>query len=167
MHILGTRKVGPESTQPRLAAGQVSIVESARPHAQRPRPWSRRVHHPHERLHHPSGPDRVNTGPPWLRGFARSREGAKKQRLGPGASGLFNREDCCGVSIPRTPDVGCCHRLPRWGGVALCEGSQGSATLHPGLSPCAALRLGSRGTVGALLACGIHRLVGTRPTPAG
>ena len=36
-----------------------------------------------------------------------------------------------------------CARPPRWGGVSLGGGSQGSATLHPGLSPCAALRRGA------------------------
>ncbi len=41
-----------------------------------------------------------------------------------------------------TEQGGCGHRLPRWGDVSWGGVTQGSAPLHPGLSPCAALRRG-------------------------
>jgi hypothetical protein len=40
------------------------------------------------------------------------------------------------------------HRPPRWGGMSWDGRTQGSATLHPGLSPCAALRLAGNWRLG-------------------
>ncbi len=41
-----------------------------------------------------------------------------------------------------TEQIACVHRSPRWGEVSWGGVTQGSAPLHPGLSPCAALRRG-------------------------
>jgi hypothetical protein len=49
-----------------------------------------------------------------------------------------------------TEQGACGHHSPRWGEMSWGGGTRGSAPLHPGLSPCAALRRGMHVRVGCV-----------------
>ena len=71
---------------------------------------------------------------------ARAPKGQQVKARG-GTPGTTPHNVCCALK-GHTRQASCGHRSPRWGEVSWGGVTQGSAPLHPGLSPCAALRQG-------------------------